>query len=260
MRRKKKVPEKKALFVKVIAIAMLLCVVVLVTLLGIFWNRKRMLAAETKEQKTERVKQENIDQVKSTLYYSEVDYTGETFLDKGLFEIPFRKSGCNYVSNKEFVKDRPEETLEEIQETSKAYINALLNTGYQKVKKDQQGFLDKIENMSSPQCFYWEENNSISAEKFAEEAMSWYIDNEIQIESEFITDRCLIYLNDTVYNRGEWHFTVYHGKDLSLLEKKTGIENIKMGKEYIVFLELRYIPHEYDKIVEIEKIGSSEKG
>ena len=238
---------------KTVFIVAVLVFVILAILIEVF-KGKNVLVKQSPEQKRQQQIKENINRVKDTTYITDVDYTGETYLEPDIFEIPFRKSESGYTNNKEFVKTVSENTLEKIQKTSSSYVHTLLSNGYQRVKNDQDGFINSICNMSSPQFRMIENDTNVTPSELAEKARDWYIENEMQLDSKYVTDRCLIYEDGQIFNRGELHFTVYKGKSLAALEKMTGIKKIEIGKEYVIYFEISYIPNIYDQVFSIQRI------
>lgn len=178
-------------------------------------------------------------------YTAETVYNGYPHLSKALFEIPFKKTE-NYKSNLELMSDTmtPDEAKELIK-SSKTCVNNIFNISTNSVDIQRDNIYQSLSSN-----FVLEHNGTeyYGTGKAADELNRIFVESCITMESEYISDKCLVYYDENqLIVRGILYFTVYEGTDLGPLESLMNIDNIELGKEYSVIIETYMMSDEYYK-------------
>lgn len=153
-------------------------------------------------------------------YAYETLYVGDPQLSIDLFTTPFKKSD-EYISNIELSKKFGEKGLQKLAELTGKTGEEAFNLSYSEVTpKEEEGSSDFVSYMEG-----------IVSE------------NEISMESTFITDKSLVYYDGMdVIVRGQLIYTVYEAKDTKALAELLGEESIEIGTEYESIIEMYLSP------------------
>lgn len=144
---------------------------------------------------------------------SNKDYTAETSYNGGtvpgsLYQIPFKKSE-SYVKNADLIKQMNEEQVEKYLSSAETYVSTLFGADYRTILNDQEAFLESIKNLYGSGIIY-QNGETISPKKRAQQLMEWYVDHSVQMKAEFVTDKSLLYEdNYSYYLRGMLTLTMY---------------------------------------------------
>lgn len=152
-------------------------------------------------------------------YAHETLYVGDPQLSIDLFTIPFKKSD-NYISNIELSKKWGKEGLQKLADLTAKTGEKAFNLSHSEITPKEEDPSDFVSCMEG-----------IVAE------------NEISMESTFITDKSLVYYDGmNVIVRGQLIYTVYEAKDTKALAELLGEESIEIGTEYESIIEMYLLP------------------
>lgn len=229
---------KKTVFNIIMTVIILIAIAGIVTIIAVSYlsNRKSDEGSpeKTAENNSRTLSKEDIA-APGDGYTSDTVYNGYPHLGKSLFEIPFQKTD-NYISNLELISDTmTTDDAKELVKSSKNCVNNIFNisTGSVEVQRD-----NIYQSLSSN--FVLEHNGTeyYGTGKAADELNRIYVESGITMESEYISDKCLVYYDENqLIVRGILYFTVYEASDLNPIESLMGIDDIELGKEYSVIIE-----------------------
>lgn len=152
-------------------------------------------------------------------YAHETLYVGDPQLSIDLFTTPFKKSD-EYISNIELSKKWGEKGLQKLADLTGKTGEEAFNLSYSKVtpkEEDPSDFVSYMEGIVT--------------------------ENEISMESTFVTDKSLVYYDGMdVIVRGQLIYTVYEAKDTKALAELLGEESIEIGTEYESIIEMYLSP------------------
>ena len=134
-----------------------------------------------------------------------------------VYEYPFEKNEM-YKTNKQLWIDHPERVTP-ICDTAKEYMTRLLNVSAKDIVSGST-YTDSLYELMDPYWRYDEDEieGGVSVEEYLEQWRERVIDNNISIESEFLTDTSLVYVNGLYYVRGILEYTVYESDDPEIPE------------------------------------------
>ncbi|WP_026658641.1 hypothetical protein [Butyrivibrio sp. AC2005] len=166
-------------------------------------------------------------------YTLETNYKGHLSQFPELYEIPFKKSD-SYVCNKEFSRAHYN-VLNEYENDATAFIETLFNVDYRTVAANQTGFVSDVMQNGDYETlitrnFGTEDEKTMYLYDYIEDISSYFIENQVEMESKFYTDDSLVYSDFYTFVRGELVFTIYSSEDPS--------SEYKVGEEYQVPIEV----------------------
>lgn len=206
-------------------------------------------------------------------YISETSYKGDTALDIELFQYSFQTSD-DYVSNKELIQKLKDEDqrvtketsaageeksqavesttmsteelrlsgltaigtqkLEYIKKYAKEYVETLFGTGYREIETDEDGFVDKIEDMMLYDTYMDDYNNYYSRSELIKTIADWMVENHVQADVTFDTDDSLVCMNDNSYTvRGALTIDAYNCDSDEMSEAIPKGLDYKNGGKYV---------------------------
>lgn len=190
---------------------------------------------------------------KTKNYLAETIYDGTGEVPYKLYEVPFEKSE-EYISNKEYLPSLSDEKINQLQDDIKNFFELNYNTGYRTMSSNPQSFIDSFKKAY---CNNYIVVNDVelSTEDYAKNIIEDYINNNISMSAEFITDKSLIYYDSTItYVRGLLKIKVFSGNDLTELGKRLQIDNMEIGKEYEIGYDIGVVYNTQYQIFRIEPI------
>ena len=168
-----------------------------------------------------------------TDYIAETNYKGHLSQFPELYEIPFRKTD-SYVCNKDFSREHYD-VLEEYENDATAFIEALFNVDYRNIASNQTGFVAEVMQNGDYETFITknfgeEDEETMYLYDYIEDISSYFIENQVEMESKFYTDDSLVYSDFYTFVRGELVFTIYNSEDTN--------SEYKIGEEYQIPIEV----------------------
>lgn len=189
-------------------------------------------------------KKSMVDKGKGTYDFAfETIYTGEPYLNSILFEFPFKKTS-NYIENKVHMNEIGADNANILTTKTEIAAEALFNTAYKDDLLKKKDLLN--ETVTSGITVYYDNGIVRSGKKEVLDGFyNWFVNNKVSMESEFQTDKCMVYYDDySEIVRGQLIFTIYECDNLEDIEKEFNIQNIELGTEYSVVLEFYYSTNE----------------
>jgi len=159
-------------------------------------------------------------------YAIQTAYVGDPVLDEVLFNTPFKKTE-NYICNAYYINDKTIDSCNITADKIKKFTEEIFNITYKDIERKKM-YLENNPNYNT-------NLKGIDLEEYLDNC----VNKQISMESKFITDKCMVYYDN--YNtiiRGQLFFTIYECNDLEYLEKLFEIENIKLGEENSILMEL----------------------
>ncbi len=166
-------------------------------------------------------------------YTIETNYKGHLSQFPELYEIPFKKTD-SYICNKDFSRAYYN-VLEEYENDATAFIEALFNVDYRNIAANQTGFVAEVMQNGDYETlitknFGKENEETIYLYDYIEDLSSYFVENQVEMESKFYTDDSLVYSDFFTFVRGELVFTIYNSEDTS--------SEYKVGEEYQIPIEV----------------------
>lgn len=197
-------------------------------------------AADKNQQAGLENEQELFDQERYTYAY-ETCYTGAPYLADVLFRTPFKRTD-RYICNSDFIAIIGEDNASILANRSIDASKALFNRSYQERNVEEQELSDILADGLN--VIFADGTITESKEDAIAVVNSFFIDNQISMEAEFYTDKCMVFYDDAkVIVRGQMVFSVYGGSESNLdtLRECFGLESMEQGEEYAIVLEMEYI-------------------
>lgn len=173
----------------------------------------------------------------NTPYMLDTTYAGAD-VPGALYDYPFQKSEL-YVKNKDLVKDMDSEEIRNYIISATDYFDAIFGRNYHSILEDQDDFKESIVNLYDTDTFFENEEESTTTD-YADDLMQWYVDNEIEINADFVSDSSLLYKDTYYYLRGALTLTLQNG-DPQAAKDKFGID-LKNGVPVTIACEAEFIP------------------
>lgn len=166
-------------------------------------------------------------------YTLETNYKGHLSQFPELYEIPFRKTD-SYICNKDLSREHYN-VLEEYENDATAFIEALLNVDYRNIAANQTGFVAEVMQNGDYETFITknygkEDEETMYLYDYIQDISSYFVENQVEMESKFYTDDSLVYSDFYTFVRGELVFTIYNSEDTS--------SEYKIGEEYQIPIEV----------------------
>ncbi len=120
-------------------------------------------------------------------YALETKYNGNMPVD--LYVDAFQRTD-GYIPNKELLETISDEEADKYVNTAKNFLNTVYGQDYRSLVDNQDAFVDSVNKLGFRGTESGEEENELS---YAEELLQWYIDNHIEANCDFHTDKTLIY-------------------------------------------------------------------
>lgn len=206
-------------------------------------------------------REENAERAQKAKYVTETVYDGAA-VPYILYDWEFipeeekQIEGNLCYTNKELVDAIGEERVQEYVDVAKAYYQLELGNNADAIAADTDAFISKYETMMSGSTtvssgLHGEpayEENAIRTSGDASNIAQMYVDNELTLKTEFISDKSLVYMRTYCYNvRGELKVTPISeghkkGEFCQPLYDQFGIK-ANYGEETEVFFEIEIQPN-----------------
>ena len=166
-------------------------------------------------------------------YTLETNYKGHLSQFPELYEIPFRKTD-SYICNMDLSREHYN-VLEEYENDATAFIEAPLNVDYRNIAANQTGFVAEVMQNGDYETFITknygkEDEETMYLYDYIQDISSYFVENQVEMESKFYTDDSLVYSDFYTFVRGELVFTIYTSEDTS--------SEYKIGEEYQIPIEV----------------------
>ena len=166
-------------------------------------------------------------------YTIETNYKGHLSQFPELYEIPFGKTD-SYICNKDFAREHYD-VLQEYEDDATAFIETLFNVDYRNVAANQTSFVAEVMQNGDYETYITknlgkEDEKTMYLYDYIEDISSYFIENQVEMESKFYTDDSLVYSDFYTFVRGELVFTIYNSEDAS--------SEYKVGEEYKLPIEV----------------------
>lgn len=173
-------------------------------------------------------------------YAFETSYSGKPYLSDKLFRKPFQKTD-SYICNKDLFEKVTTGEMEILTKKTTEAAAILFNESFKDIPAK-----DDYSDIFTPAFHLFFADSKQTAEN-NEEAValinSWYIDTKTSMESKWNTDSCLLYYDENSFIvRGQLLFTVYESDDLAAIQNAFYLDELELGKESSVILEMHFIP------------------
>lgn len=206
LRRKKRIQKDD-----IISVSIIIGFVIIIISLGIVIYQSRDIIKEWSSKMAIPIPK-NEEDIPDLPYVLETRYIGGIGYDE-VYEYPFCKNEEIYKMNKQLWKDHPDRVTP-ICNTAKDFMNKLLNVSARDIVNSDE-YTDSLYALMDPDWRYDEDitEGGYSVEEHLEQWKERIIDNNISIESTFLTDTSLVYVNGLYYVRGILEYTVYESED-----------------------------------------------
>lgn len=172
-------------------------------------------------------------------YAGDTCYTGNPYLSDELFKAPFQRTG-SYISNNELIAQIGEENVGIFVKKSKDAIAAVFDLSYQERDINDPVLKDILAD--GLHVLFVSGIFSESKEDTIEKVNAWFVDNQISMEAQLYTDKCMVFFDESrVIVRGQMAFRVYGSGNTDILKNHLGLDAIEPGEKYTVILELEFI-------------------
>lgn len=228
---------------KLLGFCLLLAGTVLLIISIIKINNTAAVSGKTKsEEKLEVVLPEDTENKKATeaAFVKETCFDGSTELPYVLFDKPFGTSD-EYKMNKDIIKDMDEETIKAYENTLRAVTEWKFNTSYRDILDNEDYFLEGLQQYFGGGNMISTNREEESCEYLADQLKQWYVDNEVVMESNFKTDKSLIWKdNGHTHIRGIVNVTLVNCKDTADMEDILGLSLKEVGETQSFIVEASF--------------------
>lgn len=176
-------------------------------------------------------------------YAYETCYAGDPYMPERLFLIPFQKTE-DYIMNKELINQLDSENVAIIAERAKSIFVPLFNIVHKDTSNMDSLRVIMQENMDKGFSIILAEDNVIYGSKScSDRIIGWAMDNGISMEASMQTDKCMVYYDQhTLIVRGMMTFSINECTSIETLSDSFNIENLQLGKDYSVIVEIHMVP------------------
>lgn len=151
-------------------------------------------------------------------YIVETCYDGSQELDPILYHYPFQKTDF-YVSNKEFVKQVDDDTIQKLQDDAVAFVSNYFQIDVDKFYRDYDNAFKEYQKLFVAGSSYYDINgNLFSTDIYANDLVAAMFNSRWKSEVDFITDKSLVWQDNAYYVRGYLSIRtqkIEDGEDLS---------------------------------------------
>jgi len=212
-KRKKKMQKDDKFTIVVVIITTLLMLGVFAVLYFTVPSIHNLISPET-----ERIRREDKGDDLNSPYVTEVKYVGGIGYPE-VYDYPFEKTEY-YKSNKQLSKEHPDR-IETILKTTNAYMDLLFNTSYRTILADEEAYINSLLEYMDENWLYETEEDSYTAEQYAQKWAEFLIDNKVEMQTNFLTDSSLVCVNGIYYVRGILEYDVFSSlyEDLPVTEE-----------------------------------------
>lgn len=135
-------------------------------------------------------------------YITETCYDGSQELDPILYHYPFQKTDF-YVSNKKLVKQVDDDTIQKLQDDAVAFVSNYFRINADEFYRDYDNAIKEYQKLFVAGSSYYDINgNLLSTDIYTNDLVAATCNSRWQSEVDFITDKSLIWQDNTYYVRG----------------------------------------------------------
>ena len=135
-------------------------------------------------------------------YITETCYDGSQELDPILFHYPFQKTDF-YISNKKLVKQVDDDTIQKLQDDAVAFVSNYFRINADEFYRDYDNAIKEYQKLFVAGSSYYDINgNLLSTDIYTNDLVAAMCNSRWQSEVDFITDKSLIWQDNTYYVRG----------------------------------------------------------
>lgn len=135
-------------------------------------------------------------------YITETCYDGSQELDPILFHYPFQKTDF-YISNKKLVKQVDDDTIQKLQDDAVAFVSNYFRINADEFYRDYDNAIKEYQKLFVVGSSYYDINgNLLSTDIYTNDLVAAMCNSRWQSEVDFITDKSLIWQDNTYYVRG----------------------------------------------------------
>jgi len=152
------------------------------------------------------------------IYIADTTASSDTDISMDVFRYPFVNPDSKYsYRNTDFLKaDGAENEYAIIKAMAEDYTASALSFDYKVVSQDKQQYIDNAgKNVDDASGGFFDvDGNVLSHDELMDESADWIINNEVQADATFKTDKSLIWSDlFYIYLRGELTISPHHIKD-----------------------------------------------
>lgn len=185
-------------------------------------------------------------EVEDTDYVVETNYTGAD-VPAVLYAVPFQKTD-SYETNIEIQEYTSDEELQAYLTVAANYCKAVFGNSYLNIEENQEAFLSSIESYCMSGQTFYEGEELVTAEEYAQSLMEFYIDNKIDASVTFDTDRSLVYRDSYLYYvRGALNITINGQSACDAYKDKFGFI-INDGETVSIMCEVSFLPGNVEQV------------
>ncbi len=203
---------------KIITIIVSAVVVAALGIMAFFYFKKDTIIKKTTKEVTEEATPKKDGEDLLASYVNETKYIGGIGYPI-VYNLPFGHSEY-YKTNKQLWEEG-EVDIEGCVDTATQFVNLLFNASYKNILENRDMYTANIADLMDRDFFYEEDEygNGYDYHSYIENLENYVIDNEIEMESTFLTDTSLVFsdgyylLFDLIHVRGVVECEVFASKD-----------------------------------------------
>ncbi len=159
---------------------------------------------ELSTDETSETTEDGIRLSKDGVYMADTIYDGKTSLPLTVFTTPFQKSVL-YLSNKELLDKIGDENAEKIIKYATDSVNDIWGKDASYIRENKQAYVDTVSDYLINQTFQGQ--NGIDGDLYtnrevAESLADFFVNNNVEADVSFTTDKSLIYADSYIFIRG----------------------------------------------------------
>ena len=138
------------------------------------------------------------------VYMEDTVYDGTAQLPLAVFQTPFQKS-IWYKSNKEFMDDINDEIADTIINYASSSVTDIWGKGASYIKENKETYINTVTDYLLDQMYMGQDGidgELYTNKEVAEHLADWFVDNNVEANVTFVTDKSLIYTDYFIYVRG----------------------------------------------------------
>lgn len=193
-------------------------------------------------------------------YITETCYDGSQELDPILYHYPFQKTDF-YVSNKKLVKQVDDDTIQKLQDDAVAFVSNYFRINADEFYRDYDNAIKEYQKLFVAGSSYYDINgNLLSTDIYTNDLVAATCNSRWQSEVDFITDKSLIWQDNTYYVRGYLSIRTQKIEDSGDLLRFFPFE-INKGQKIKAVIDIGLIPGTDNyQMTDINYIWLSEEG
>mgnify|MGYP001303930682 FL=1 len=135
-------------------------------------------------------------------YITETCYDGSQELDPILYHYPFQKTDF-YISNKKLVKQVDDDTIQKLQDDAVTFVSNYFEINADEFYRDYDNAIKEYQKLFVAGSSYYDINgNLLSTDIYTNDLVAAMCNSRWKSEVDFITDKSLIWQDNTYYVRG----------------------------------------------------------